>query len=357
MAPGAITTTSAAGAGAGDVAPTTRKPPTTTSAAAALEAAMARFAARNPRSRELHERALASMPGGNTRAQLHTPPFPVAMRRGAGHAVTSEDGHDYVDLVGELTAGLLGHSHPAVRRAVEHVLDRVGLSLGATVAQEHALAAAVCARFALARVRFCNSGTEANLYALAAARAFTGRRRVVAFSAGYHGGVLAFEKGKPGPGVVDRDDWIVAEFNDAESAREAISQEGVAAVLVEGMQGSAGAIPGTQEFLKTIEATANEVSTLARYMHDVSRAVSRQALTTTCLAWCSIHLGRGDDVPTGPRRAGRAVPTETRHEDHGQVARGWPRVWCVRRKSRHHVCLRPSTGSNASDARGAPRNL
>lgn len=248
MAPGATTTTRAAGD-------------------AALDAALARFAARNPRSRELHERALASMPGGNTRAQLHTFPFPVAMRSGAGHVVTSEDGHDYVDMVGELTAGLLGHSHPAVRRAVVHVLDRVGLNLGATVAQEHVYAAAVCARFGLERVRFCNSGTEANLYALAAARAFTGRRRVVVFSAGYHGGVLTFEGGKPGSGVVDRDEWVVAEFNDAESAKEAISQRDVAAVLVEGMQGSAGAIPGTREFLKTIETTANEVSAPACFIH------------------------------------------------------------------------------------------
>lgn len=251
MAPGAITTTIAGGDDAAGPNATT-----------ALEAATARFAARNPRSRSLHEQALASMPGGNTRAQLHTAPFPVAMRSGAGHTVTSEDGHEYVDMVGELTAGLLGHSHPAVRRAIGHVLDRVGLNLGATVAQEHAHAAAVCARFALERVRFCNSGTEATLYALAAARAFTGRRRAVAFSAGYHGGVFTFDKGRPGNGVVDRADWIVAEFNDVESARHAVSQEGVAAVLVEGMQGSAGAIPGTQEFLKTIETTANEVSAL-----------------------------------------------------------------------------------------------
>lgn len=237
-------------------------PSPTDPAAAALAAATARFAHRNPRSLALHERSLASLPGGNTRAQLHTTPFPVLMRSGRGHELTSEDGHAYVDMVGELTAGVLGHSHPAVRRAAVRVLDEVGLSLGATVAQEHVFAEAVCGRFGLERVRFCNSGTEANLYALAAARAVTGRRRVVVFEGGYHGGVLSFGEGGPGAGVVDREDWVVVRYNDVEGVRRAVAEEGVAAVLVEGMQGSAGAIPGTDEFLKTIQSTAREVSIL-----------------------------------------------------------------------------------------------
>lgn len=163
-------------------------------------------------------------------------------------------------MVGELTAGLYGHSHPVIKAAIQNVLDNVGLNLGATIAQETAMASAICERYALEHVRFCNSGTEANLYGLAAARAFTGKRKVVAFSAGYHGGVFSFAGGKPGPSVVDRDEWIVVDFNDSERAREAIAQDNVAAVLVEGMQGSGGVIPGTQEFLKTIETTAKEVS-------------------------------------------------------------------------------------------------
>src|SRR6266566_773203 len=62
-------------------------------AQAARDAALARFEARNPRSEELHRLATSSMPGGNTRTQLHTPPFPVFMKSGKGYQVTSEDGH------------------------------------------------------------------------------------------------------------------------------------------------------------------------------------------------------------------------------------------------------------------------
>lgn len=64
-------------------------------ASAALEAAIARFQARNPRSRDLHQQALQSMPGGNTRAQMYTFPFPVVMKSGQGYQVTSEDGNVY----------------------------------------------------------------------------------------------------------------------------------------------------------------------------------------------------------------------------------------------------------------------
>lgn len=163
-------------------------------------------------------------------------------------------------MVGELTAGLYGHSHPVITETIHTVLATTGLNLGATTAQEHFHAAALCARFALERVRFCNSGTEANLYALHAARAFTGRRRVVAFSGGYHGGVFTFADGQPGAGAVDRAEWVVAEFNDADSARRAIAEDGVAACLIEGMQGSAGAVAGTADFLKTVEAACKEVS-------------------------------------------------------------------------------------------------
>jgi glutamate-1-semialdehyde 2,1-aminomutase len=82
---------------------------------------------------------------------------------------------------------------------------------------------------------------------------------VVVFNGGYHGGVFGFAGGVPASNNVDLDDWIVARYNDVESARTAIKSEGVAAVLVEGMQGGSGAIVGTVQFLKGLEAAAKEV--------------------------------------------------------------------------------------------------
>lgn len=107
-------------------------------------------------------------------------------------------------------------------------------------------------------IRFCNSGTEANLHALAAARRFNSKRKIVVFGGGYHGAVLSFGSGKPAENNVDLEDWIVARYNDVDSARAAIRSEGVAAVLVEGMQGSAGAICATPEFMHAIQDAAKE---------------------------------------------------------------------------------------------------
>jgi len=229
---------------------------------AAVQAAAARFSARNPRSAALHAAAASYMPGGNTRTTLHTSPFPVYMRSGESFRVTSEDGHVYTDLVGEFTAGLYGHSHPVIAEAISGCVSSVGLNLGAQTAHEVRYAEAICERFpGLERVRFTNSGTEANLHALAAARAFTGKRGVVVFGGGYHGAVLGFAGGKPGRNNVDRGDFTVLSdaYNEDVSAEWIAEQNDIAAVLVEGMQGSAGAIPGRREWLLKVEEAAKKV--------------------------------------------------------------------------------------------------
>lgn len=225
----------------------------------ALEAAKARFVARNPTSLQLHTEATNSLPGGNTRSLLHNAPFPVYMQRGTGYQVISEDGHTYTDLVGELTAGLYGHSNPLIHATLKSTLDNVGITLGATTRLEAQHANLICERFGLDRVRFTNSGTEANLHAIQAARRFTGKRKVITFTGGYHGGVFCFSSGAPAPNNVDLDDWVVAEYNNAEDAEAKIeSTTDLAAVLIEGMQGAGPCIVGTNIFLHAVQTAAKK---------------------------------------------------------------------------------------------------
>ena len=134
-----------------------------------IESALAetkeRFVARHPGSLAAHVEAAAVMPGGNTRTTLFYAPFPVVMAKGEGCRLTDVDGHEYVDFLGEYTAGLYGHNHPAIRAAIDGALDS-GWNLGAHGVQEARLARLVCDRFpSLDLVRFTNSGTEANLMA------------------------------------------------------------------------------------------------------------------------------------------------------------------------------------------------
>ena len=167
--------------------------------------------------------------------------------------------HSYTDLTAEFTAGLYGHSNPEILSALRNVLDNVGLSVGATTAHEQLFAKEICQRFGLERIRLTNSGTEANLHAIAAAKLFTGKSKVVAFGASYHGAVLGFKEDQPAPNNVDKGSWIVAKYNDLDGAVGAIQGNDVAAVILEGMQGSGGCIAGTPEFLKGVQEAARKV--------------------------------------------------------------------------------------------------
>ena len=215
----------------------------------ALSRAVARYADAHPRSRALHERARRVLPGGNTRSVLHIDPFPFRVADAAGARLHDVDGHSYLDLLGDYSAGLLGHRPEPVADAVTARLAS-GWSLGAMSEAEIACAEAVAARFAsVDQVRFTNSGTEANLMAVMTARHATGRDRVVVFDGGYHGGLLYFG---PGGGPLRAPfDYAVLEYNDLAAVEREFDAHGdrIACVLVEPMLGASGCIPATDGFL------------------------------------------------------------------------------------------------------------
>jgi glutamate-1-semialdehyde 2,1-aminomutase len=208
-----------------------------------------RYVARNPESLRLHEERCRYMPGGNTRSVIHVDPFPLTIVRGEGARIVDADGHEYLDFLGEYTAGLYGHSHPVIVQAIRDALAD-GIVLGAPNKYEGLLAAAVCERFpSIELVRFCNSGTEANLLALSLARAVTGKAAVMVFEGGYNGGVFYFKDGNTPLNVPFP--YVVARYNDVEAVARLVAEHAgeLAAVLVEPMQGSGGVIPGEPEFL------------------------------------------------------------------------------------------------------------
>ena len=138
---------------------------------AAVADVEARYVAAHAKSKARFEAAGHDMPGGNTRTVLHYDPFPVTLTRGDGARLTDLDGHTYIDFLGEFTAGLYGHSEPAVLSAIKEALAD-GLVLGGPNRFEARLARLMCERFpALELVRFCNSGSEATLMCVSLARA------------------------------------------------------------------------------------------------------------------------------------------------------------------------------------------
>ncbi len=226
------------------------------------EAAAAGFRAMNPASEAQYRTALASMPGGNTRSVLFHDPFPLAIARGAGTYLWDLDGHRYVDFLGEYTAGIYGHSHPVILSTIRDALEQ-GLNLSSHTRGEADLTRAICARFpGLDTVRLTNSGTEANIMALSAARAFTKRRKIMVFAGGYHGGPLSFV-GKPSKANVPFD-VVIAAYNDLDSTGDLMAQNArdVAAVLVEPMLGAGGCIPGSRAFLQGLRDLCDDSGAL-----------------------------------------------------------------------------------------------
>ena len=224
--------------------------------AAALADAKAAFVAANPESRARFAAAARVMPGGNTRTVLFYEPFPLCIARGEDARLWDVDGHAYLDFLGEFTAGIFGHSNPHIRAAIDAALD-AGINLSGHNTLEAELAQIVCARFpSIEQVRFTNSGTEANLLALAAAIVHTGRTKVLVFEGAYHGGVLSFGAG-PAPVNVPHD-WVMAPYNDRARAESLVAAhaDSLAAILIEPMLGAGGCIPADPAFLAGLRAAA-----------------------------------------------------------------------------------------------------
>jgi glutamate-1-semialdehyde 2,1-aminomutase len=247
----------------------------------ALQSAIADYVARNPRSAAGLAESATVLPGGNTRTVLFHGPFPLVMVRGEGCRLWDADGHEYIDMLGEFTAGLFGHSDPVIRAAVTEALH-AGLSLSSHNAREAGLAKEIQRRFpSMELMRFTNSGTEANLLAVAVAKVHTGRSKVMVFNGGYHGGVLSFGGGNSPVNVPH--DYVLGTYNDLDETRAVVQAHGkdLAAILVEPMLGSGGCIPGSEAFLHGLRALADECGALLIFDEVMTSRLSfggRQAL-------------------------------------------------------------------------------
>src|SRR5258708_10631935 len=139
------------------------------------------------RSAELYERARAVMPGGNTWTTVYSAPYPAYVASASGATVTDVEGQTRLDFVNNYTALIHGHAHPRILDAVSRQLT-LGTAVSFPTETEVRLAELLVDRVdSIERLRFTNSGTEAVMMAVQAARAFTGRQKVARFEGCYHG--------------------------------------------------------------------------------------------------------------------------------------------------------------------------
>ena len=239
----------------------------------------ASYRTRTPRSAAFHQEARHLIPGGVTRSVAFYPPYPLCIASGRGCRVTDLDGHEYVDHLNNFGSLIHGHAPPSVVLAVSAQLA-LGTDFGAPNEQQLALATEIARRVpSVERLRFTTSGTEANLYALRAARAFTGKPKILKMEGSYHGGYDSVSVSvDPGP---DAPPWpqgrigsrglapevatntLVAPFNDLDRCAEIIREhrDELAVVIVEAVT-VRGMIAADAAFLRGVQDVARESGVL-----------------------------------------------------------------------------------------------
>jgi glutamate-1-semialdehyde 2,1-aminomutase len=226
---------------------------------------------------QLYQRALKVMPGGNTRHATALSPWPIYMSHGKGCRVTDVEGEERIDFLNNFTSLIHGHADPVVTRAAQERIAK-GTSFHAPTGEDVELAELIADRVPYVEtIRFCNSGTEAVMFLLRAARAFTGRPKIARFEGAYHGssdfaqvsdGITSEKWGDPDApaSVLDPDvppsvgdEIVVLPWNNIEASRRLIRRHAnqLAGVILDPLPASIGMILPTQEFLEALrEETA-----------------------------------------------------------------------------------------------------
>jgi glutamate-1-semialdehyde 2,1-aminomutase len=228
-------------------------------------------------SRQLMARARELFPGGvnsPVRAFGGVGGEPFVVERGAGSRIWDVDGNEYIDFVLSWGPLVLGHAAPVVLAALEEAMQR-GTSFGIPTELEVRLAELIVERMPhIEMLRFVSSGTEATMSAIRIARAVTKRDVIVKFDGCYHGHADAFLvragsgvatlglPNSPGVPAALAELTISAPFNDLVAVERALSQQDVAAVIVEPIVGNSGFIAPDPEFLPGLRALTQRFGAL-----------------------------------------------------------------------------------------------
>lgn len=226
-----------------------------------------------PKSEALHIRARKVMPGGDTRSITYFKPYPSFVTHGEGCKMWDVDGLELLDFQNNYTSLIHGHAFPPIVEAMRKQLEK-GTIYATPLEQQVELAEMICVRTpSIDMIRFCNSGTEATMHAVRAARAYTGKVKVVKLEGGYHGTSDIFEasvepdmtkvgdfenptavadsKGVPQQAL---DQMLIVPFNHIEVTRRIIEEnkDDIAAFIMEQVQGSAGQLAPDPEYLQFV---------------------------------------------------------------------------------------------------------
>ncbi|MFI8418116.1 aspartate aminotransferase family protein [Serratia sp. NPDC078593] len=234
-----------------------------------------------PRSSSAFDTAAEFLPGGDTRTMTTYTPFPIYFEQGAGTRLKDIDGIWREDFLTNYGALIHGHDHPALVEAVQRQVA-LGTAPGGPSPLQYQHAELLKGLMpSMERVRYCNSGTEATMWAIRAARAYTGREILIKIDGGYHGThdwahVNAFiTTGNTRQQIISElpaahlahgvPEGVLASvvaipYNDSAVATRVMQalHGRVAAVIVEPVLGVGGGVPADRDYLDTLRQLCSE---------------------------------------------------------------------------------------------------
>ncbi|WP_369685728.1 glutamate-1-semialdehyde 2,1-aminomutase [Ignavibacterium album] len=227
------------------------------------------------KSKQLFEKAKRFIPGGvnsPVRAFKSVGGDPIFIERGSGSKFYDVDGNEYIDYIGSWGPHLFGHNPPFIKQALAEAFEK-GTSFGAPTALEVKMAQLITELVpSVEMVRMVNSGTEATMSAIRAARGYTNKEKFIKFEGCYHGhadyflikaGSGALTLGVPtSPGVTKGNaaDTLLADYNDIESVKKLVyaNKNNVAAIIIEPIAGNMGVVKADESFLVELRNLCNE---------------------------------------------------------------------------------------------------
>ena len=228
---------------------------------------------KTPRSEKLFKRAKEVMPGGISHNIHYFPPYPFFIKKTKGSKIWDVDGNEYIDLwMGNYTH-ILGHRPAVIVQAIEKQLKE-GIHWGLVYKKQIEWAELIQELVPSAEmVRFCCSGTEATMYAVRLARAFTGKKIVLKIAGGWHGANPDLSLGIKMP--YDREESLgllpelqkytkVIPFNDLSGSLKVIHQnkKDLAGIILEPIVGEGGFNPATKEYLQMLRSETKKLGAL-----------------------------------------------------------------------------------------------
>ena len=280
-----------------------------------------RYLELTPRSRSIWEEARQYLPGGDTRSSVFWEPYPIYIDHAEGCHTHDVDRVDRLDFISNMTSLILGNAYPPVVQGIQEQAAR-GFVYNSPNEQQVRMARLLCQRVpSVEMVRFTNSGTEATMNAIRAARALTGRVKVAKCEGGYHGthdvvsvsirndlGVAGDPErpnAVPSVGGLPQevvDHVVVIPFNSTPAAREILEEnaEDLAAVIMEPVLGGSGMIPADHEYLAMLREFTQKTGTVLIFDEVISFRVATGGAQE--------HYGVTPDLTTFGKIIGGGLP-------------------------------------------------